>query len=326
MTLRLPDKWLWDFWFAREGADYHIFYLQAPRSLAEESLRHWNASIGHAVSSDLRRWETLPDALHPNIADSDAWDNYTTWTGSVLRHDNLWYMFYTGGRKNEHGLRQRIGLATSRDLIHWERCPSNPLILLDPTWYEALDDGLWHDQAWRDPWVFRHPSDGHFHAFITARINDGPADGRGVIAHAQSEDLITWEVLPPITQPGEFGHMEVPQLSQLDGRSYLLFSTSQEMHSEQRRNRSASQPATGVHYLVADQPLGPYAYLTDEFLLGDPGGSFYSGKLIQMADDSWSIIAYRHYNPEGDFIGELAEPMPVTVEKDGRLRLEQNET
>ena len=108
MTLRLPDKWIWDFWLAQDDHDYHIFYLQAPRSLREESLRHWNVSIGHAVSSDLQHWRILPDALYP-ATNREAWDDFTTWTGSIIRHDGCWYLFYTGGARAEDGLVQRIG-------------------------------------------------------------------------------------------------------------------------------------------------------------------------------------------------------------------------
>ena len=118
MVLCLPDKWVWDSWLARQGPDYHIYYLQASRSLGEPELRHWNVSIGHAVSQDLRNWEILPDALKPSAA-SGQWDNYTTWTGSVIQHGGLWYLFYTGGSQRENGLVQRIGLATSTDLLHW---------------------------------------------------------------------------------------------------------------------------------------------------------------------------------------------------------------
>src|SRR5215204_831000 len=52
MTLRLPDKWVWDFWLVRDGRDYHAFYLQASRSLGDPELRHLNASVGHAVPKD----------------------------------------------------------------------------------------------------------------------------------------------------------------------------------------------------------------------------------------------------------------------------------
>jgi hypothetical protein len=43
VTLRLADRWVWDFWVAREGASYHVFYLQAPRELVKQDLRHWSA-------------------------------------------------------------------------------------------------------------------------------------------------------------------------------------------------------------------------------------------------------------------------------------------
>jgi len=106
MALRLPDKWIWDFWLVRHRGKQHIFYLQAPRSLGRPELRHENASIGHAVSSDLRRWSVLPDALHPGPAGS--WDDLATWTGSAIEHGGRWYMLYTGINRREEGLVQRI--------------------------------------------------------------------------------------------------------------------------------------------------------------------------------------------------------------------------
>ena len=129
MPLRLPDKWVWDFWLARDAQQHHVFYLQAPRSLRRSELRHHNASIGHAVSSDLRRWRVLPDALHPGPPGS--WDDLATWTGSVIEHDGRWHMLYTGINRSEGGLIQRIGLAVSEDLTHWSKHPANPVLEAD---------------------------------------------------------------------------------------------------------------------------------------------------------------------------------------------------
>lgn len=320
MTLVLADKWVWDFWFAQDGPDTHIFYLQADRSLGDESLRHWHVSVGHAVSQDLRHWDILPDALRPS-ARPEAFDSYTTWTGSIIRHAGQWHLFYTGGNRSEHGLVQRIGLATSTDLLNWERCPDSPLIETDPRWYELLDLPAWHDQAWRDPWVFQG-DDGWFHAAITARVREGATDARGVIAHARSADLRRWEVLPPLTAPGEFGQMEVPQVVTIGGHSYLLFSVGAGQHSAARRAR-LGRAVTGTHYLAAQNPLGPYRYLTDEFLVGDTHGSLYSGKLVQDSAGAWWFMAFCNFAPDGTFIGAITDPMPVTVEADGRLRVER---
>lgn len=323
MALHLSAKWLWDFWFAQDGSDYHIFYLQASRSLLKEELRHWNVSIGHAVSQDLRTWEILPDALSP--CQSEAWDDYTTWTGSVIQHAGLWYLFYTGGKRSEKGLVQRIGLATSPDLIHWDKHPQNPLIAADSRWYELLDLNLWHDQAWRDPWVFQHPETGRFHAFITARCHYGPADGRGVIGHARSDDLIHWEVLPPLTSPGEFGHMEVPQLVHIQDRYYLIFSTSDTFHAAQYAQRTGRQPLHGTLYMIAESPLGPFRFSANEYLLGDKVGSLYSSKLIKGPDDKWHAIAFRQFAPDGSFIGELSDPFPVYIDNEGNLLADWND-
>ena len=153
MPLRLPNRWIWDFWLARDGEDYHVFYLQAPRTLGDPELRHFNASIGHAVSRDLREWCPLPDALRPGPP--GAWDDHAVWAGCVIRYDGLWHMFYTGVHTSEDDLiEQRVGLATSTDLENWRKHPDNPLIESDPHYYSRRDLGtLGPERVWRDPCV-----------------------------------------------------------------------------------------------------------------------------------------------------------------------------
>src|SRR5690606_39636922 len=55
--------------------------------------------------------------------------------------------------------------------------------------------------SWRDPYVYYEPQEAMFYAFITARVKEGDPQGRGCIAAARSEDLVTWEVLPPVVAP-----------------------------------------------------------------------------------------------------------------------------
>ena len=93
--LRLPGAWIWDFWLADDGDRYHLFFLFASRALQDERRRHRRASIGHAISDDLRNWVQVGDAL--TAADGPAFDDLATWTGSVVRgHDDRWWLFYTG--------------------------------------------------------------------------------------------------------------------------------------------------------------------------------------------------------------------------------------
>ncbi len=320
MSLRLPDKWVWDFWLVRAGAEHHIFYLQAPRNLESPPLRHHNASIGHAVSDDLRTWRVLPDALHPGAAGS--WDDLATWTGSTLEHEGRWYMLYTGISRAEDGLIQRVGLATSDDLVDWVKHPGNPVLEADARWYDLLDRSRWRDQSWRDPWVFRDPGDGWFHCFLTARSPLGAKDAAGVVAHARSRDLVEWEVLPPVTAPGEFAQVEVPQLVRVDGRYALLVSCQADDHSQGRIERLNTPGTTGTFVFASSDTFGPYASPTGPIATpGGPLGTLYAGKLLEREPGAWEFMAFRG-DGDKDFLGELTDPLPVGVEPDGALVVE----
>ena len=85
----LPGSWVWDFWFADDGDRYHLFFLYASRALRDPDARHYRASIGHAVSTDLVEWTQVSDALVRS--DAPSFDDLATWTGSVIRHPDGTY-------------------------------------------------------------------------------------------------------------------------------------------------------------------------------------------------------------------------------------------
>jgi len=316
MTLRLPGHWVWDFWFARDGNDVHVFFLHAPRDVGNPDLRHSQARIGHAVSRDLRTWEVLPTALSPGPP--GAFDDLATWTGSVLDVDGGWLMFYTGISTREDGAVQRIGLATSDDLIAWEK--QGVLLEADPRWYEKLGPDA-NREAWRDPWVLWDFDSRRFHMLITARANHGPPDGRGVIGHAWSPDLCSWQTGPPLSEPGEFFHLEVPQLVHLGGAWRILFSALSHDHSAARLARLGVIAEGGTHYLAAKEKFGRYALDQDAFLVGDPHGRLYAGRLLHHRD-RWHYFAWQHIDGDGRFFGGLSDPMPLTVHADGSLSVQ----
>jgi beta-fructofuranosidase len=273
VPLRLPDHWLWDFWFARDGDDVHVFYLQAPRSLGDPELRHHHATIGHAVSRDLRGWDVLPDALGPGPP--GAFDDLATWTGSVIRHDGRWHLFYTG--VSHADARQRIGVAVSGDLLVWER---DDLVLeADARWYDPED--------WRDPLVTWDPERERFDMLVCAK-----QDGRGIAGHAHSADLRQWTVAPPLSEPTRHFQLEVPQLVRLDGVWRLVFSD--------------DRAGSGIHYLSARERLGPYPAESRDLLPGARPRHHYAGRLFEGALFAWVMD-----DEDGVFVGELSDPMPL---------------
>ncbi|WP_444932670.1 hypothetical protein [Microbulbifer sp. JTAC008] len=325
MAFNLDNKWVWDFWFAQDGDQYHVFYLQADKSLGDPELRHWNVSVGHAVSTDLIHWTTLQDALKPSprtaTASEEAADSYTTWTGCVHREGDTWYMFYTGTKYSEKGLIQRVCLATSKDLLHWEKHPNNPLVELDPNFYDGLNLEYWHDASWRDPWIVKDPTQNLYHMYLTARCNQGSPDGRGAVGYASSTDLIHWKVGQPVLAPGWYGEMEVPQIEYIHGRYYLFCSVSTKFHSAAHRQSMQGTPLTGTKYFVADDLNGPYEVVGDGFIGADQQGSLYSGRVIQGPDQHWYLLAFNRDDAEGNFIGGICDPKRIEFMDDGQLEL-----
>jgi beta-fructofuranosidase len=310
--LRLADHWVWDSWGAHDGAHHHLFFLRASRALLDPDRRHLRASVGHARSTDLRSWELLPDALVP--ADSPAWDDQATWTGSVVRAtDGTWRLFYTGVSRAERGLVQRIGVARSEDLVTWHRVGDGLLLEADPRWYEKLDLGAWFDEAWRDPYVFADPDGDGWHMLLTARVPHGDPAGRGVVGHATSADLETWEVRPPLTTPAGFGQMEVPQAVAVDGQPVLVFSC-----WPGRMAESLRQGWTGGGVWVV-----PGASLTGPWDVGAARTfehpSLYAARLVEERPGTWALLGFRD-TEDGEFVGEIPDPLPVVLDR-GTLRL-----
>jgi len=220
--LRLPDDWVWDSWVADDGETYHLYFLKAPRALEDPSRRHARAVIGHATSTDLVDWTDRGTTLLPSEA---GWDDLALWTGSTVRADDgTWRMFYTALNTHRgHVLRdQRVGVVESDDLHHWRRTTDAPALSADGRWYKTLDEDPSASETWRDPFVFRDPGGDGWHMLVTARLKGTERYDDGVLAHARSQDLVSWEVQPPVSgDPSGFGQIEVPQVRVVDGRPVL---------------------------------------------------------------------------------------------------------
>ena len=314
MSFALPDHWVWDSWIADDGREFHLFYLHAPKSLRDPGLRHRNARIGHATSTDLRTWTDHGAVLDAGLEadhDSDA-----TWTGSVTRGpDGVWRMFYTGARftsPDSGENRETVLLATSTDLRSWTKA-TGFAVAADPVWYETLPDRTWREEAWRDPWVVADPRGDGWHMLITARARDAVGDDRGVIGHAVSPDLITWTTAPPLTAPGAgFAHLEVPQTLTIDGHEFIVFSCDT-AHLAGRRAGRETGGIWAIRGAIGDELDAAAAELVaDE--------AIYAGRVVRDRDGSWVLIGFEYGGERDDeFIGQISDPIPLEVTADGRL-------
>lgn len=305
--ISLPDHWIWDSWYVFDGNVHHAFFLKAPKVLGDAELRHRNPSVGHAVSSDLSSWEHLPDALAPSL--EPAFDSWTTWTGSVIKDQHgTWWMFYTGSSREDTGDEQRIGVARSNDLNIWQKYSKEAVLEIDSTRYEALNYELWHDQAWRDPWVYR---DGNkWKMLITARANSGEKYHRGVAATASSDDLVHWNVGDSITEsnPG-FGQLEVLQLVESDGLFTLLWSCGTKELSTTLREKHTRG---GIFSTTATSAEGPFDLSA---AVRFPHDELYAARVVEHNDKNY-LLGFID-GPRDNFPGYICDPIPVSLGSDG---------
>lgn len=296
----LEDEWVWDFWTLEESGSHHLFFLHAPRSLGDPELRHRSARVGHAVSADLRRWTRRPDPLSVPLQSAISHDTLATWTGSAARAtDGTFWLFTSGLALAEDGRVQRVGSATSPDLLEWRR--SGLVLEADARWY-ADGPGEVH---WRDPFVIVDAA-GRWHMYLTAKV---PGErGNGVVGHAVSADLHDWEVRPPLGGPnGVFDQLEVISLAEVDGRWVLVFSC---LGPEVV---GAARGGGGVWTVPVEGPGTPVDLDLARRLTSE---ALYVGRVVSSADGP-VLLAFEHADAEGAFVGGVIDPVPVRWSEDG---------
>ncbi|MFM6966977.1 MAG: glycosyl hydrolase family 32 [Rhodoluna sp.] len=307
MGLKLAGQWVWDSWFVRDGQTTHAFYLQASRALGDPNRRHRNVTVGHAISTDLTNWTVVQDAIAPS--EPEAFDSWTTWTGSIVRQGSTWYMFYTGTSREDAGAVQSVGLATSPDLYSWTKHSTEALVRADAAHYSKLNLAKWHDEAFRDPWVFKfHQDDPTWHMLVTSRGDSSTPLFGGVMGHATSIDLLNWQCQPPLSQPGQgFGETEVFQFEVVDGVPIVLFCCSNVWVSQERKDAGEG----GVYSLPVAADLGDVDF--NRAVWFDSRPDLYASRLVQGNDGRWNLIGFINI-VAGEFVGELSDPIPVTAD------------
>ncbi|MEE8600349.1 glycosyl hydrolase family 32 [Euzebya tangerina] len=298
MTLFLDDRWVWDFWTIEHEDVLHLYFLQAPRSLRDPDLRHLNATVGHATSTNLLDWTVHGDALAPG--EPGQWDDTAIWTGSVIQDPHGWAMLYTGVTLQAGRPVERIGLARSTDLHRWTKSPLNPVIETDDRWYEPPLSTRWN-HGWRDPFVVARPQG--YEVLICARTADGPSDRRGAVARATSPDLEQWVVHEPVFAPGCFAEIEVPQTVVIDGVQVLIAST------QRTRPTDVVWDAGLVGTRCFARHGRGWDAHTGAWLVGDRAWTNYAARVVEAFGRWWLMSTIAH--DRGGYVGALSDPTPL---------------
>jgi beta-fructofuranosidase len=122
-VMRLPDHWVWDSWVADDGADYHLFFLMAPRALEDPSARHTGRTRRHAVSATSSSGTSAASAsARPSrVRRPRDLDRIR-----CARQATVADVLHRAVHRGHHIFDQRVGSAVSDDLHHWRRSAPNP--------------------------------------------------------------------------------------------------------------------------------------------------------------------------------------------------------
>jgi hypothetical protein len=211
-----------EFAFLKEGDYFHVFWMRTDPTANPDSTER---DLGHAVSRDLVHWSQLPPILQ---ARPDQWDNFHIWAPSINKVGNTFHLYYTGVTRVPYGwnLYQRIGLATSTDLVNWTRYDAPVLSGSMLPWVDA-DSSTFAGCQFRDPFFMPDPNvPGRSLLFFVA-VPNGARD-QLIVGSAQSTDLVHWSDLGPLwaTDAAHFwGWCESPHLIQHNGLWYLFTTT-----------------------------------------------------------------------------------------------------
>jgi beta-fructofuranosidase len=238
-------------WIRDHSGLYHLFFHS-------ESLYHPN-QIEHYTTRDFQSLDYVGVAL---AANPSGWDSDHMWAPHVVEHDGVYYMFYTGVAGDGPGAVQRIGLATSNDLVGWTRFPANRcpgttgdgcIYECDEPWTTWGDAGGAYDHQCRDPFVMWDPDAERWLMFATAK-----SDNRfGVVTVASASDLSRWSGAGFIDATRRLadgtgaqttgGQAENPFVVTSDNTHYLLFTDWQDPED----SVTVAKPRTMTQYATS---------------------------------------------------------------------------
>ena len=268
------------------NGEYHVFYLLwdvAP-----------TCSWEHIVSTDLISWRELPTTLKTDPDDPTGPDGFHMFTGCVTHHAGTFYLHYTGHNPNNPNGTQFICLATSSDLVHWQKHPEHAF---------SADSKRYLRRDFRDPYVFWHEEEGLWWMLLTTCTADADLAVQGL---ARSNDLIVWEQAAPLVfdPPMTAGHTvtpECPDLFQIGDAWHLLYTR---VTQNIRRAKTINGPYRLIEPTAVDTPR-----LLAGKRLFDGGRHLYFGPLGGEKGDTVLGIRELYGGPENQLFSRAPAEM-----------------
>ncbi|GAC1360324.1 MAG: hypothetical protein NVS2B12_02890 [Ktedonobacteraceae bacterium] len=254
-----PSKHVGDAWYYVKEDIMHCFYLKTPTGQDLTT----RGGIGHAISTDLARWDILDLALTGNEAGRD--DEVHSAIGSVLYYADRYWLAYTASMSIISKSEATVCLAVSDDLLRWEKVAYNPVTRIDPLYYQRHEPQIQYKRQeqqnqqsihWCNPFLFYY--DEWVYHYVCASRKSGPSEWRGTLGLARTQDMVKWQVLPPPILEPILQSIDVPQLYHNNGLFYLVFFAHAHHFSRDFAFEHRSDLTSTMYSMVSPTPFGPF--------------------------------------------------------------------
>ncbi|HBL2148736.1 TPA: glycoside hydrolase family 32 [Enterococcus faecium] len=206
-----------DFWFGdcmpfyKDGTFYlfHQRDTRNPKPLTDPF--GWSL----VTTTDFVKFEEYGEVIHRG--GNDDIDQYI-YAGSIVEGINEYLALYTGHNRKaklDGKTSEVLMIASSKDLIHWKK-DGEAAKLVPQEGYDKND--------WRDPFAIFDQDHGKYVLILGARKPASKKKPTGRLVYFESEDLKDWNFKGDYWANNEFNMIEMPDIFEIDGTWYLLFS------------------------------------------------------------------------------------------------------
>ena len=243
-----------------EDGVYYIYYLKE----GGDSYHH---AIYLVTTTDFLTYTEYDDPILEagGPEDQDDWVG----TGSVVKIDDVYYLFYTGHTNSDsHEYAETIMAAKGSDPTSFEKIPG---------WEITPDDSLNQKRDFRDPQGYYDPETGLLELTVTAS-QDGVAR---ILKYTLNKDLseITYDGIIFTDPVGKVYNLECSDTFQIGGTWYLTYSAQDDV----------------LWYASSEDPYGPYS---EPVCLDGP--LFYAAKHVENGENAYMVGWARRSGSEKD--------------------------
>lgn len=250
---------------------YHLFYQYNPES-SQWGPMHW----GHAVSTDLIKWEHLPIALKPD----QEYDMDGCFSGTAIEHEGQHVLMYTGHvhpAEKDRSEAVQVQCLAIGDGVQYRKNHANPVIGKNQLPSDCLI------QDFRDPKIWKKGAS--WYCLVAAR----GISGFGRLLLFTSLDLLNWQYIGVTLEHfGNLGDMwECPDYFRVNNQDVLIWSAmSLPRQKMQFKNRDS------VVYSLGSLDIDTGRFTGNAPRELDSGPDFYASQTVATPDGRIVLIAW----------------------------------